>query len=184
MTTPIWILLIVAASGLSALMAFLLARRGVPRKAEIEALQAELASAQVSADEVQTNVSEHFERSALLFGKLAKDYREFLEHFSDSAQALGLSETRARELLEQGYQPLLTHTDSDLIAPAASNEAPAASEEEPAASEEEPAPTEPEEPAATDVAEPIVVEVSLDDKDEAPAEPQDEPELNRATNQN
>ena len=49
----------------------------------------------------------------MLFGKLAADYREFLDHFSASAQNLGLSEARARELIEQGFQPLLTHEAID-----------------------------------------------------------------------
>ena len=49
----------------------------------------------------------------MLFGKLAADYREFLDHFESSAQNLGLSEARARELIEQGFQPLLTHEESD-----------------------------------------------------------------------
>ena len=52
-------------------------------------------------------MTEHFEQSALLFGRLAHDYREFLEHFSESAKDLGIDEMRARELLERADLPLL-----------------------------------------------------------------------------
>jgi uncharacterized membrane-anchored protein YhcB (DUF1043 family) len=108
----LWILVVCAASGVSAWIGYWYARKGAPSRSEMEGLQAELAEARETADTVQTGVSAHFEQSAMLFGQLAKDYREFLEHFESSAQALGLSESRARELLQQGYQPLLTHEDA------------------------------------------------------------------------
>jgi uncharacterized membrane-anchored protein YhcB (DUF1043 family) len=108
-SVEIWILLLVAASAVAAALGYAFARRAAPSQAELESLTEELAQARGEAEAVQSSVNEHFEQSAVLFGKLAKDYREFLEHFSESAQELGLSEGRARELLEQGFQPLLTH---------------------------------------------------------------------------
>lgn len=109
----VWIAIILAASGLSGWIGFAYARKGAPKQSELDAMAAELDAARQQAESVQANVSEHFEQSAVLFGKLAADYREFLDHFSASAQNLGLSEARARELIEQGFQPLLTHEAVD-----------------------------------------------------------------------
>lgn len=124
MSTEIWILLVLVAAAAAALITFFLARRGAPTRKQLNDLEAELETARNSAKQVEGRVSEHFERSAVLFGHLAKDYKAFLDHYSESAQALGLSEGRARELLEQGYQPLLTHLEQDVVNQA---EAPAAS---------------------------------------------------------
>ncbi|MCB1684055.1 MAG: DUF1043 family protein [Pseudomonadales bacterium] len=124
MSTEIWILLVFAAAAASALITFFLARRGAPTRKQLNDLETELETARNNAKQVEGRVSEHFERSAVLFGHLAKDYKAFLDHYSDSAQALGLSEGRARELLEQGYQPLLTHLEQDVVN---QTEAPAAS---------------------------------------------------------
>jgi uncharacterized membrane-anchored protein YhcB (DUF1043 family) len=126
----IWILLLVGVAAVAAAVGYAIARRNAPSEAELEALREELAGARSDAEAVQSSVNEHFEQSAVLFGKLAKDYREFLEHFSTSAQELGLSEGRARELLEQGFQPLLTHEaviDAAVPAPEAEGTAEAAS---------------------------------------------------------
>jgi uncharacterized membrane-anchored protein YhcB (DUF1043 family) len=109
----VWIAIVLVASGLSGWIGFALARKEAPKQAELDAMVAELDEARQQAESVQANVSEHFEQSALLFGKLASDYREFLDHFESSAQNLGLSEARARELIEQGFQPLLTHHEAD-----------------------------------------------------------------------
>jgi uncharacterized membrane-anchored protein YhcB (DUF1043 family) len=122
----IWIVIVLAASGLSGWIGYAYARKGAPRQSELDEMAAELEAARVQAQSVEANVSEHFEQSAMLFGKLAADYREFLDHFSASAQNLGLSETRARELIEQGFQPLLTHeadTASVVAAPVAETDA-------------------------------------------------------------
>ena len=109
----VWIAIVLAASGLSGWIGYAYARKGAPKQSELDAMAAELDAARQQAESVQANVSEHFEQSAVLFGKLAADYREFLDHFSASAQNLGLSEARARELIEQGFQPLLTHEAVD-----------------------------------------------------------------------
>lgn len=111
----IWIALLVVVAALSGWAGYFWASRGAPKRAELEALAAELDEARRRADAVQTGVDEHFEQSARLFGKLAGDYREFLEHFAGSAQALGLSESRTRELVQQSFQPLLTHEVDDLV---------------------------------------------------------------------
>ena len=121
----VWIAIVLLASALSGWIGYAYARKDAPKQAEIDAMAAELEQAREQAESVQDNVSEHFEQSAMLFGKLAADYREFLDHFSASAQNLGLSESRARELIEQGFQPLLTHEEvtheeADLVVDSAS----------------------------------------------------------------
>ena len=116
----VWIASVLVASILSGWIGFAFARKQAPKQAELDAMAAELDEARQQAESVEANVSEHFEQSAMLFGKLAADYREFLDHFESSAQNLGLSEARARELIEQGFQPLLTHeaTDDSVVAEA------------------------------------------------------------------
>ena len=109
----VWIASVLVASVLSGWIGFTIARKQAPKQAELDAMAAELDEARQQAESVEANVSEHFEQSAMLFGKLAADYREFLDHFESSAQNLGLSEARARELIEQGFQPLLTHEAAD-----------------------------------------------------------------------
>jgi len=110
----IWILLLVLASAIAAWAGFFYARRGVPTQAQLDALRNELAAAQQKAEKVQADVTGHFEQSAVLFGRLAHDYRAFLEHFSTSAQELGISESMARELLQRADQPLLGQ-DADVV---------------------------------------------------------------------
>lgn len=123
MTLELWIGLIIVAAG----AAFFIGRLSASKRAEIDALNAEverlkgqletnrqqadaeLAAAETKAEQVEAGVSSHFEQSAVLFGKLAQDYRAFLEHFSESAQQLGLSEARSRELIEQVTSPLISH---------------------------------------------------------------------------
>ena len=107
MAAEIWILLIILASAVAAGAGFFFARRGAPSRSEIDSLQEELEVARKQATTVQDNVTGHFEQSALLFGRLAHDYRDFLEHFSESAKDLGIDEVRARELLERADLPLL-----------------------------------------------------------------------------
>ncbi len=111
MSAEIWIVLLLLTAAAAAAAGFAWARRGAPKRSEVDALEAELASAREEAAAVQANVTTHFEQSAMLFGKLAQDYRAFLEHFSQSAQQLGLSEITARELLERADQPLLGQVD-------------------------------------------------------------------------
>jgi uncharacterized membrane-anchored protein YhcB (DUF1043 family) len=112
----VWIGIILLAAGLSGWVGYAYAKKNAPKQSELDAMAAELDEARQQADSVEANVSEHFEQSAMLFGKLAADYREFLDHFESSAQNLGLSEARARELIEQGFQPLVTHEVSDAAA--------------------------------------------------------------------
>jgi uncharacterized membrane-anchored protein YhcB (DUF1043 family) len=181
-SVEIWIVLLLAVAGLSGWAGYFWASRRAPKRAQLDALAAELDEARRRADAVQTSVDEHFEQSARLFGKLAGDYREFLEHFAGSAQALGLSESRTRELVQQSFQPLLTHEVDDLVVSAETGAAaavPASPEPAPepegtvamsdavseAVSEENPEPT----------AEVRVAEVTLKDASSAPAdEPADD----------
>jgi|GEM_PF-2173896 len=104
----------IIASAAAAAAAFAYARRGAPTQAELDALREELQTSQQKAEKVQSDVAGHFEQSAVLFGRLAHDYRAFLEHFSESARELGISDSMARELLERADQPLLG-SDSDVV---------------------------------------------------------------------
>lgn len=107
MTNGTWILLMLAAVLTVGYLCYLLGRRNSTQQQEIDRLEAELAQAREKADQVKAGVSSHFEQSAVLFGTLAKDYRAFLDHFSQSARSLGLSEGRTEELMEQVVRPLL-----------------------------------------------------------------------------
>jgi uncharacterized membrane-anchored protein YhcB (DUF1043 family) len=141
----VWIVIVLVASGLSGWIGFAYANKDAPKQSDVDAMAAELEEARQQADSVQANVSEHFEQSAMLFGKLAADYREFLDHFESSAQNLGLSEARARELIEQGFQPLLTHQEAEgsVVAEAQAAAAETAAAEAAADAEPEPALEEP-----------------------------------------
>ena len=112
MNVELWIGLLVML-GIGGLIGWVSARRGVPKRSELDALQQKLDAAHAETEEIRTGVGDHFEQSAVLFGRLAQDYRAFIEHFSESAQSLGISELRARELLEQASQPLVTHEDQE-----------------------------------------------------------------------
>lgn len=119
MSLEIWIALIVATG-----IAFLIGRKSASKRADalntrLDTLQeeldttrkqaeADLVQAQDKAAAVEDGVTSHFEQSAVLFGKLAQDYRAFFEHFSSSAQQLGVSEGVAQQLLAQLDQPLIS----------------------------------------------------------------------------
>jgi uncharacterized membrane-anchored protein YhcB (DUF1043 family) len=137
----VWIVIVLLASGLSGWIGYAYAKKDAPKQSDIDAMTAELEEARGQAESVQANVSEHFEQSAMLFGKLAADYREFLDHFESSAQNLGLSEARARELIEQGFQPLLTHEYEGVVAETASEAGAADSDEDTLPEQSEPAAT-------------------------------------------
>ncbi len=120
MTVELWIALF-AALAIGVTVGFVFAKRNAPKKSELDALRDQLHTAQTETTEIREGVSDHFEQSAVLFGRLAQDYRSFVEHFSESAQTLGISEGHARELLEQATQPLVGHdaADADAIEGAA-----------------------------------------------------------------
>lgn len=121
MSPEFWIALVIAT-----VAAFFIGRKSASQRADalntrLDALQgeldttreraeAELAQAQADAAAVEEGVTSHFEQSAVLFGNLAKDYRAFFEHFSNSAQQLGVSEGVARQLLAQLDEPLISET--------------------------------------------------------------------------
>jgi uncharacterized membrane-anchored protein YhcB (DUF1043 family) len=111
-TIELWIALF-AALAIGATVGFVFAKRNAPKKSELNALRDQLHTAQTETAEIREGVSDHFEQSAVLFGRLAQDYRSFVEHFSESAQTLGISEGHARELLEQATQPLVSHDAAD-----------------------------------------------------------------------
>jgi uncharacterized membrane-anchored protein YhcB (DUF1043 family) len=128
-----------------------------------EQAEADLALAREKAAAVEEGVTNHFEQSATLFGKLAQDYRAFFEHFSTSAQQLGVSEGVARKLLAQLDEPLISESPEA----EATLEIEAAAEEE--ATPEGPAPTQDAEPPILDPISAKVAELELgDNKTESP----------------
>lgn len=100
MSAEYWMLVIFG--GVVALvLGFFAGRRSAPAQQRLEVLEKERDEARAEAERVQAEVARHFEHSARMFGRLADDYRSFFEHFARTAQNLGLSEGRARELLQR-----------------------------------------------------------------------------------
>lgn len=100
MSAQYW-LLVVAGVIVALVLGFYAGRRSAPTQQRLEALETERDEARTEAERVQGEVARHFEQSARMFGRLADDYRSFFEHFARTAQNLGLSEGRARELLQR-----------------------------------------------------------------------------------
>ncbi len=100
METEYWVLSIIAIV-LALVGGFIGGRMSAPRQRRVEAMEQERDAAREEADAVRAEVNRHFEESARMFGKLASDYRTFFQQFAQTAQNLGLSEGRARELLEE-----------------------------------------------------------------------------------
>lgn len=114
MTAEYWL---VAAFGLAVALAigFFIGRRSAPTQQEVVRAQKERDEANSEVDRVRGEVTRHFEESAQMFGRLADDYRTFFKQFAQTAQNLGLSEGRARELLQQADPKMV----SEQSAPAA-----------------------------------------------------------------
>lgn len=108
MTEEYWL---VAAFGLAVALGigFFLGRRTAPTQGEVQTAQKERDEACAEVDRVRGEVARHFEESANMFGRLADDYRTFFEQFAQTAQNLGLSEGRARELLQQADPKLVAN---------------------------------------------------------------------------
>lgn len=100
MSVEYWMLAI-AGMVAALLLGFLAGRRSAPAQQRLKALEKERDEARAEVERVQAEVASHFEQSARMFGRLADDYRSFFEHFARTAQGLGLSEGRARELLQR-----------------------------------------------------------------------------------
>lgn len=100
METEYWVLSIIAIV-LALAAGFIGGRMSAPRQRRVAAMEQERDAAREEAEAVRAEVNRHFEESARMFGKLASDYRTFFQQFAQTAQNLGLSEGRARELLEE-----------------------------------------------------------------------------------
>jgi len=100
MPAEYWTLLVVAAVGAAA-AGFVVGRVTAAGEQRVRALEKERDAARAEAASVRAEVGTHFEESARMFGRLANDYRSFFEHFARTAQNLGMSEGRARELLHR-----------------------------------------------------------------------------------
>jgi uncharacterized membrane-anchored protein YhcB (DUF1043 family) len=177
METEYWVLSIIAIV-LALVAGFIGGRMSAPRQRRVEAMEQERDTAREEAEAVRAEVNRHFEESARMFGKLASDYRTFFQQFAQTAQNLGLSEGRARELLEEADPNLVARQTNQpaSAAPASTGtgEPDAAPGEEPAtdnAGADGPTPSAdaPEAPAAA--AAPEGDERPGDgDRDEAPAD--------------
>lgn len=138
METEYWVLSIIAIV-LALVAGFIGGRMSAPRQRRVEAMEQERDAAREEAEAVRAEVNRHFEESARMFGKLASDYRTFFQQFAQTAQNLGLSEGRARELLEEADPSLVARQAgrSDSAASAASVSASTATGEPEATSTEE-----------------------------------------------
>lgn len=101
LTIEFWILLLVAVAAIAAAAGFAIGRTTAPGERRLRAMEQERDAAQAEAEQVRGEVDRHFEQSARMFGRLADDYRSFFEHFAQTAQNLGMSEARARSLLQR-----------------------------------------------------------------------------------
>lgn len=119
MTAEIWLLIVLGAV-IALVLGFFVGRRSAPTQQRLDAMEKERDEARQEADRVQGEVARHFEQSAQMFGRLADDYRTFFEHFAQTAQHLGLSEGRARELLQQADPRLVADQSSPAEPTAAS----------------------------------------------------------------
>ncbi|MEF8833262.1 MAG: DUF1043 family protein [Halofilum sp. (in: g-proteobacteria)] len=106
MEAEYWVLSIIAMV-LALVAGFIGGRMSAPRQRRVEAMEQERDAAREEAEAVRAEVNRHFEESARMFGKLASDYRTFFQQFAQTAQSLGLSEGRARELLEEADPSLV-----------------------------------------------------------------------------
>ncbi len=106
MTAEYWLLAALGAL-VAAAIGFFAGRRSAPTQQRLDAMERERDEARREAERVQAEVARHFEQSARMFGRLADDYRGFFEHFAETAQKLGLSEGRARELLRRADPRLI-----------------------------------------------------------------------------
>lgn len=125
MGTEYWVLSIIAIM-VALVIGFVGGRLSAPRHRQVEAMEQERDSAREEAEAVRAEVNRHFEESARMFGKLASDYRTFFQQFAQTAQNLGLSEGRARELLEEADPNLVARQAGKPDGTAAAAEAPPA----------------------------------------------------------
>lgn len=119
METEYWVLSIIAIV-LALVAGFIGGRMSAPRQRRVEAMEQERDAAREEAEAVRAEVNRHFEESARMFGKLASDYRVFFQQFAQTAQNLGLSEGRARELLEEADPNLVARQTGSADSAAAS----------------------------------------------------------------
>jgi len=106
-----WVLIIIVAAVIAAVAGFFGGRATAAGEKEVRTMAAERDAAKNEADEMRAEMGRHFEESARMFGRLANDYRSFFEHFAQTAQNLGMSEGRARELLQQA-DPRLAESEN------------------------------------------------------------------------
>lgn len=127
MSVEYW-MLVIAGVVAALLLGFLAGRRSAPAQQRLKALEKERDEARAEVERVQAEVASHFEQSARMFGRLADDYRSFFEHFARTAQNLGLSEGRARELLQRADPRLVADQSATAAGGDGADASPAATE--------------------------------------------------------
>ena len=111
MTETLWIVLVVLGVVCGAGIGFFVGGRSPSKRAQLDQLAAELDDERKKAAAAQSAVSEHFERSAHLFGRLAGDYQAFFEHFVESADRLGLPAGQVADILGDAQLRLIEGGD-------------------------------------------------------------------------
>jgi uncharacterized membrane-anchored protein YhcB (DUF1043 family) len=84
---PLWLIAIASIAG-GALVGVLFERRFGNAARRAQKLEAELADAHAEFARYREDTTRHFGKSAELLGRMATDYREFLDHFMHGAEEL------------------------------------------------------------------------------------------------
>ena len=126
-------LIVIASAGLGALIGVLFERTRGTAAQRAAKFEAELVQARSDLMHYQEQTRHHFGKSAELLGRMATDYREFLDHFVTGAETLcgpNLKELDAsgldRPLLEGGNGARAVATTTATTAPIATIAEPAA----------------------------------------------------------
>jgi hypothetical protein len=107
-----WTAIVIGAAVVAAITGFVVGRAAAPNERRVREMERERDAARAEAEKVRGEVDRHFEESARMFGRLADEYRSFFEHFAQTAQNLGMSEGRARSLLQRANPRLSEPADS------------------------------------------------------------------------
>lgn len=103
MTQTTWLMLAIAV--VAVVIGFLVGRLTAPRERQYQETRSELERTQKERDELRSQVEDHFQHTAALFGNLSRDYRALYLHFAEGARSLGLGEEPARRLIEEARAP-------------------------------------------------------------------------------
>ena len=114
---PVWLVVVASVAG-GALIGVLFERTRGPAAKRAAKFEAELVQARTDLIHYRDQTKHHFGKSAELLGRMAADYREFLDHFVTGAEELcgpNMTELNASGL----ERPLLDGTAAVAPSPAA-----------------------------------------------------------------